>query len=101
MRILSYILIFAMAACAHQEPLSKSTRTHSSVTVQWESHPYDVTEACREEGAPMNMKIDGCAIQAGDACKIIAVEPSHWGDYRGLRILGHEFWHCAGAKHHE
>jgi hypothetical protein len=99
MRILTYILIFALAACAHQEPLSKSTRTHSSVTVQWESHPHDVTEACQKEGAPMNMKIDGCAVQTGDVCKIIAIEPSRWSDYRGLRILGHETLHCFGWEH--
>jgi len=35
------------------------------------------------------------------ASTIIAVEPAHWRDRPALERLGHELWHCLGAKHGE
>ena len=32
-------------------------------------------------------------------CEIIATEPKDFEDVNGLALLGHEVWHCFGAKH--
>jgi hypothetical protein len=42
-----------------------------------------------------------CAIldDDGENCVIFAVEPRNFQDQQRLAVLGHEAWHCFGAKH--
>lgn len=95
------IMIFAFIGCAHQEPLSKSTRTESRITIEWMDTRHAVEQRCKAEGAPAEMTLYGCAVQEGDRCTIILNEPEHWRDNMALTRLGHEVWHCLGAKHRE
>jgi hypothetical protein len=37
----------------------------------------------------------------GENCLIIAVEPDNFQDRERLAVLGHEAWHCFGARHAE
>lgn len=95
------IMIFAFIGCAHQEPLSKSTRKESRITVEWMDTRHAVGQRCHEAGAPAEYEVYGCAVQEADQCKIILTEPRHWRDNYTLAHLGHEVWHCLGAKHRE
>lgn len=97
------ILTAALTACAHNapQPLSKSTRAFSAVTIEWQSSRHAAERRCQEEGAPRAMTIHACAVHEGARCRIIAVEPAHWRDHPALSKLGHELWHCLGAQHRE
>jgi hypothetical protein len=57
---------------------------------------------CRPLGTPMSVT-HGCAMldDDGENCLIIAVEPDNFQDRERLAVLGHEAWHCFGARHAE
>ena len=45
--------------------------------------------------------VHGCAMKdpGSDRCVMFLVEPKDFQDRERLAVVGHEFWHCTGARH--
>lgn len=80
--------------------ITKSTTTTVKVYVQWHESVDSITKACSDN---KNILIYGCAVsftsKENSICIIHAMEPKNFSDAPKLAILGHEFWHCLGARH--
>jgi hypothetical protein len=74
-----------------------------NVAISWRlGSPEWVRLMCQpmgQQGSPAH----GCAMldDEGENCVIFAVEPDDFQDRQRLAVLGHEAWHCFGAKHAE
>lgn len=83
-----------------QHTISKSTITHTEVKVIWHK---DVDEMPKECKRFSNATLYGCAMvfknEKKSVCILHAIEPNNFNDTAKLAVLGHEFWHCLGARH--
>lgn len=89
--------------CTQGTGETSSDRTASSVEMHWMSAGA-VSDACHQMGVVGHDSLNGCArSKPGNAavCEIYAVEPKNFEDSNALKVLGHELWHCMGAKHPE
>jgi hypothetical protein len=71
------------------------------VAISWKlGSPEWVAIMCRPLGTAASIT-HGCAMldDDGENCLIIAVEPENFQDRERLAVLGHEAWHCFGARH--
>ena len=56
-------------------------------------------------GAGVSVFVQGCAILSPDPqtgnqmCTVIVVKPKGFNEHNSLMVLGHEVWHCFGARH--
>lgn len=77
---------------------SKADREVVEITVRWV--PADgIDAACKAAGADDGAQFAACAASGKTRCTILAVQPRSFDDAAGLRTLGHEAWHCFGARH--
>jgi hypothetical protein len=70
------------------------------VTVVWRYGPAEwVSTMCG--GRLGDTHVHGCAMRdpGSDRCVLFLVEPKDFQDRERLAVLGHEFWHCTGARH--
>ena len=70
------------------------------VTVVWRfGTPEWVNNMCG--GKPGAQDVFGCSMSDAnsDRCVVFAVEPRDFQDRDHLAVLGHELWHCQGARH--
>lgn len=95
---------FSLLGCAQlpaQQEQAKTTRqaTRGTATihVRWVRSKLEAHKACSDAGA-QGFNI-GCAFGTSDNCTIIMAQPADFNDIEGLTLLGHETWHCLGAKH--
>jgi hypothetical protein len=91
---------FSYARDVGSQELTRSGDDHGEVTIVWRFGPPDwVTRMCRAE--PKQKGVFGCSMRdAGSTrCLVIAVEPHDFKDFDRLAVLGHEAWHCMGARH--
>lgn len=108
MKVLLLLLVSILLTGCHsidaypntQSPLlSKSTVNSVYVHVRWHKSVDTLTDACTND----NRLMYGCAyfttIENKNFCVIHAIEPKDFGDAAKMAILGHEFWHCLGARH--
>ena len=104
MPILLCILCLLLSGCytiteypSPQPPLTvKSSIPEVTVKVNWVQSVDQISQAC---GAN-NRLLYGCAYSyPGNRCEIYVIEPRDFNDIALLAMLGHEFWHCLGARH--
>ena len=101
-----------LAACSpssdnkYYDTLSKSQWSKTKIEVIW----MPSLEAANEKCTKLSAKVDpfsggafaACARSKPDdisVCEIYTVEPESFDDNVRLANLGHEVWHCLGAKH--
>ena len=95
-----YLLLFVLALGGCSEPShTPSDRSVSTIQVEW-LQPSQVNQKCREIGYKGG-EVEGCAAVSSTRCTIYAPMPKSFNDKAGLQLLGHEAWHCFGAKHRE
>jgi hypothetical protein len=71
------------------------------VTIVWRfGSPEWVNTMCQPVGSHQDI-VHGCAMldPRGERCLVFAVEPYDFKDRNRLAVMGHELWHCFGAKH--
>lgn len=90
--ILCSIAIFARSAKAEEPSWNPATIRVTEVTVIW-SHPQAIRIQCQEDAAV------ACSYVKNSRCTIYSAEPENWYDFQRFLSLGHELWHCLGAKH--
>lgn len=70
------------------------------VTVIWRfGTPEWVSMMCRNGSE--KLEVHGCAMRdpGSDRCVMFLVEPKDFQDRDRLAVIGHELWHCLGARH--
>jgi hypothetical protein len=80
---------------------TKWAQMKGNVAVSWRlGSPDWVSLMCQPLGG-QGPTTHGCAMldDEGQNCVIFAVEPNDFQDRERLAVLGHEAWHCFGAKH--
>ena len=81
----------------------KATRVaedRGEVTVVWRFGPADwVNNMCG--GKPGANDVFGCSMRdpGSDRCVMFLVAPKDFQDRDHLAVIGHELWHCQGARH--
>lgn len=106
-KFLSLVLFVFLTGCYNitkypeqQETITKSIITLTEVKIVWHKDIDDIGKSCKE--LPKG-NFYGCAIVFANSeksiCIIHAIEPNNFNDLVKLQILGHEFWHCLGARH--
>lgn len=103
MPVLVFILCLLLTGChtisaypvGQPELINKSSLTEVTVAVKWVKTVDQLNSVC---GSP-NRLTYGCAISLGNHCTIHVIEPRDFNDVPLLAMLGHEFWHCLGARH--
>lgn len=100
-----------LAACATQGEFQYKREVGPSRLEQRASESGEVTVIWRFGNAAWvnsicgagstQVTVHGCAIRAPDSdkCIVFAVQPEHFDDAGRLAVLGHELWHCQGARH--
>ena len=99
--LLISLLLIATSAQS-QELVSKSRWTLKTVEVHFIRTKSAVTDKCVELGLTGSDRYYGCARTKPDndaICEVYMVEPRDFDDEKALETLGHETWHCFGAKH--
>lgn len=91
---LSPILVSAAEQAALTQRATVKTTT---VYIQWVRNKAEGNRVCVSKGAPEYS--GACAYGTTDSCNIVAIQPKDFNDTEALAVLGHEFWHCLGAKH--
>ncbi|HEY4530141.1 MAG TPA: hypothetical protein VIG97_07415 [Luteimonas sp.] len=77
---------------------SRADRNDIKVTVEWVA-ARDVDAVCKAAGAADGERFEACAASGPTTCTIYAVQPRNFEDRAALQALGHEAWHCFGARH--
>jgi hypothetical protein len=112
------VVVLMLSACAAEAPSAYKGRLnvtydtirdpiYSNAFVEFYWTPKDeIHEACLKWGAKtisgQEGSFSGCARTRpgnNDICEIIMAKPLSFNDYLALSILGHEVYHCLGAKH--
>ena len=102
-----------LAACSPSgnqefyETLNKSKWNQITIQMHWLPSMAAVNEKClslgTKDGPDSAVKAYGaCARSKPDdisICEIYAKEPDSFDDEKQLTNLGHEMWHCFGARH--
>jgi len=104
--LVSYFALLALAlvlaSCDGSGPTtaatSKADRNDIAITVKWVP-ANKIDGACKAAGTKDGQHFNGCAASGAKACTIYAVQPRSFADETGLKALGHEAWHCFGARH--
>jgi hypothetical protein len=108
--MIKILIVLALALVGCQKAPSDRYETVNQArwkTVTIEMHwgaKEDITSVCQSLGAsdsPSNI-YNGCARSKPDdvnICEIYATQPNKFDDTADLAVLGHEVWHCLGAKH--
>lgn len=104
--LLPWAALAALFGCAHhvtaypeQGALERrAIVSYAYIAVQWVTRVDDI-EGCKG-------LVYGCAHvviddQGYGHCTIFVFQPEDFNDYLRLAMLGHEFWHCLGARHVE
>ena len=106
--LLSLVISLAMGGCAEFEyardvaptVMTNGGQSDGEIRVVWRfGTPEYIHRMCSiREGGPI---IHGCAARNpdGKSCVIYVVQPRNFQDDGRLAVLGHEFWHCLGARH--
>jgi hypothetical protein len=98
--VLSFSIALApiLVNAAEQATLTqRATVKQTTVYVQWVRNKAEGNRICASKGAPEYS--GACAYGTTDSCNIVAIQPRDFNDTEALAVLGHEFWHCLGAKH--
>ena len=91
---------FSYARDVGSREVTRAAEDHGEVTVVWKFGPPEwVTRMCRAQ--PWQKGVFGCSMRdtGSERCLVIAVEPHDFKDFDRLAVLGHEAWHCMGARH--
>lgn len=73
---------------------SKAIFDQVNLKVNWVTNIDVIAKACESRNTTY-----GCAVKNGSSCVIYVVEPIDFNDVPKLAMLGHEVWHCLGARH--
>lgn len=103
MPVLLLILCLLLSGChtisaypvGQPDLVTKSSLTEVRVSVNWVKSVDQLNSLCR---VPDKI-VYGCAFSYENYCKIHVIEPRDFDDIALLAMLGHEFWHCLGARH--
>lgn len=106
-KFLSLVALLFLTGCysithypEQQDTISKSTITHTEVRVIWHKSVDEINAACRFKTNRITYACASVFIQnQRSICLIHTIEPNDFTDQVRLMILGHEFWHCLGARH--
>ncbi len=90
----------ALVACenAGRSVSSRADRNDIAITVRW-TDARDVDAVCKAAGATDGERFEACAASGATTCTIYAAQPRNFEDRAALQALGHEAWHCFGARH--
>lgn len=95
---ISLALTPILANAAEQAALiQRATVKQTTVYIRWVNTKAEANRICASKGAPEYS--GACAYGTTDSCNIVAIQPKDFNDTAALAVLGHEFWHCLGAKH--
>lgn len=104
--ILSIMLV--IIACSpsstnQYETINKARWSTTTIEVHWKNST-EINDICRTLGANDGSggNFRACARSKPEnlaICEIYATQPSNFDDEETLSILGHEVWHCLGARH--
>lgn len=87
--------------------INKAKWSKTTIEIHWLPTQQAVSDKCislgTNDGPEAGPKAyNGCARSKPDdikICEIYLVEPKNFDDREALEALGHETWHCFGAKH--
>lgn len=77
--------------------LQRATVRTTTITVTWARDLRHATMLCEDRG--LQHSAAGCAWGTTEDCRIVVVQPKDFDDHSRLGVLGHEVWHCLGARH--
>jgi hypothetical protein len=102
------LLSMVLVACNKSTPnkyemVSVDRWTQTTIKVIWESR-LRIDDICQSLGTRDGGTghYNACSKSSDNdinVCEIHAVRPDDFDDSRALEVLGHEAWHCFGAKH--
>jgi hypothetical protein len=110
-RSIALLAALLLPACATPDGFQYAREVGSRAAVEDASLAGDVVVAWRFGtpqwvaamcgGKPGQVSVHGCSMQdAGTGrCLIFVVAPHDFQDVERLAVLGHELWHCQGARH--
>jgi hypothetical protein len=91
---------FQYARDVGARPVVHAADEKGEVTIVWRfGTPEWVNNMCG--GKPGAVDVFGCSMRdpQSDRCVMFLVTPSNFQDRDHLAVLGHELWHCQGARH--
>lgn len=102
MKYILILLVIVLASCDVNNInfISSSDRNVATISMFWQRNTEEVTKKCNSLG--LTYSANGCARSNPtniNICEVYVVEPANFDDKTRLAILGHEVWHCFGAKH--
>lgn len=106
MAIRTVLCALLISGCAHQiaeypqQPslVTRSTITDAMIHVEFVADVDAVKRACAPHAFPYACSTVRFVGNAA-VCTITAVEPRDFNDGALMALLGHEAWHCFGARH--
>lgn len=101
--VIGIVTALLVSGCSSHSGDTSSDRTTTAIAVTWLPQA-EVNDVCRKLGVAGSDLLGGCArSRPGDpaVCEVYATEPKNFGDSKALQVLGHEAWHCLGARHAE
>jgi hypothetical protein len=107
LRYLPLLVILAVAACEQSstqyKTISKASRTMTTLELHWVPRK-DISAVCSGLGTKDGFSgiFNGCARSKPTdltICEIYLPQPNDFDDTPAIMALGHETWHCLGAKH--
>jgi hypothetical protein len=113
LKIILISLALSLSACQPSSPTgvvynmtSKSTWNTKTIEMHWMNEK-QVNDTCIQYGTTSGGTGAGIGYEAcartkpsdPSICEIYAVQPSNFEDTKNLSTIGHELWHCMGAKH--
>lgn len=108
--VLLFSVILSGCASINKYDLVKEVEavTKSTVTLFFLT-PKEVEEKCEsylsEHRLKSNQVFKACSVlittpeSDTSVCEVVAPKPKNFADWKNLSLLGHEIWHCFGAKH--
>lgn len=101
------VIVLTIVACNQQssqyDTISKATRQSTTIELHWVAKN-DISDVCTRLGAKDSRSglYNGCARSKPSdlsICEIYVTQPNSFDDTVAIAALGHETWHCLGAKH--
>lgn len=110
-KMITMIVVALLLGCnpnvtsTHYDTINKSKWNSTTIELKW-VHKDLINDTCQRLGAsdgpPAGGAFKACArSKPGNIliCEIYISEPHSFNDISNLETLGHETWHCLGARH--
>jgi hypothetical protein len=99
--------MMALAACAYQitgythqpELTQNATVNRTTITVHWTDDVDEISRLCGSDKIYVGCADVVMVSPTTSRCTMWLPQPKDFNDEVRLKILGHEAWHCFGARH--